>query len=129
MVSVTKPVVKARERKLDKIEMEEIEEMFKVFDLDGNGACVQCAPLCSSVVARVWVQPTGSLLLDKKGCGVSARDHFFCVASVRCGYTGSLLLCGARRTWRACVLACVRAPGFFSCCFLFDADIGSRHRG
>ena len=37
VVSVTKPVAKTRERKLDKVEMEEIEEMFRVFDLDGNG--------------------------------------------------------------------------------------------
>lgn len=37
VVSVTKPVVKTRERRLDKVELEEIEEMFRVFDLDGNG--------------------------------------------------------------------------------------------
>ena len=37
VVSVTKPIVKTRERKLDVVETEEIAEMFKVFDLDGNG--------------------------------------------------------------------------------------------
>lgn len=37
VVSVAKPIVKTRERRLDAIEMEEIQEMFNVFDLDGNG--------------------------------------------------------------------------------------------